>query len=216
MTEKVWIIDDERELADAIAKYFSMFGIGARAEYEASAIEKLPADLGVVLLDINLKNASGYDCIADIRRRCPYAKILLISARSEERDMLKGYHLGADDYIVKPFSLQVMLCKVRNLLASGDKPLEEYRGLSVDKDSMTIARDGESIRLKNMEFKLFYHLFCNRGKVLDKDDIIRAVWGEGYYSDNTLNVHIRRIREKIEKYNGEFITTVWGIGYRFE
>lgn len=216
MEEKVWIIDDERELADAIAKYFTMFGLLARAEYEASAVEKIPIDVRVVLLDINLGMNCGYDCIEIIRTRCPHAKILLISARSEERDMLKGYHLGADDYIVKPFSLQVMLCKVQKLLSDGERAVEEYRGLKVDKEAMTITRNGVVVRLKNMEFKLFYYLFCNRGKALDKDVIIREVWGEGYYSDNTLNVHIRRIREKIESYGGEYITTLWGIGYKFE
>ncbi|MDE7078930.1 MAG: response regulator transcription factor [Clostridia bacterium] len=216
MEDKVWIIDDEKELADAIAKYFTMFGLSARAEYGISALQKIPIDIRVILLDINLGRDCGYDYIEVIRKRCPQAKILLISARSEERDMLRGYHLGADDYIIKPFSLQVMLCKVQKLLQDGEKTLEEYRGLSVDKDAMTITRDGVTQRLKNMEFKLFYYLFCNRGKVLDKDDIIRDVWGEGYYTDNTLNVHIRRIREKIEKYSGEFITTVWGVGYQFE
>ena len=162
MDEKVWIIADEKELADAIAKYFTMFGLSARAEYSALAIGNIPVDVKVVLLDINLGRDCGYDFIEEIRKRCPQAKILLISARSEERDMLKGYHLGADDYIVKPFSLQVMLCKVRNLLFNGEKSLEEYRGLSVDKDAMSVTRDGVTQRLKNMEFKLFYYLFCNR------------------------------------------------------
>ena len=159
---------------------------------------------------------SGYDCISIIREKSPLAKILLISARSEERDLLKGYYLGADDYIIKPFSLQVLLLKVKNLLEKENKAIEVYKDLTVDKAAMIIRRGDESISLKNMEFKLFMYLFNNRGKVLDKDDIIKNVWGAGYYSDNTLNIHIRRIREKLEKYQGEFITTIWGTGYKFE
>ena len=207
---------DEKELADTMAKYFGMFGLPAHAEYTADSVKIMPNNIRVVLLDINLGLQSGYDCISVIREKTPTAKILLISARSEERDMLKGYNLGADDYIIKPFSLQVLLLKVKNLISKENVGVEKYKDLIVDKDSMIIKRGEEIIKLKNMEFKLFMYLFNNRGKVLDKDDIILNVWGQGYYSDNTLNIHIRRIREKLEKYQGEFITTVWGTGYKFE
>ena len=216
MNELVWIIDDEKELADTMAKYFGMFGLPAHAEYTADSVKIMPNNIRVVLLDINLGLQSGYDCISVIREKTPTAKILLISARSEERDMLKGYNLGADDYIIKPFSLQVLLLKVKNLISKENVGVEKYKDLIVDKDSMIIKRGEEIIKLKNMEFKLFMYLFNNRGKVLDKDDIILNVWGQGYYSDNTLNIHIRRIREKLEKYQGEFITTVWGTRYKFE
>lgn len=213
--QDIWIIDDEKELADTIAKYFSMFNLSARAEYEAKAIEKIESDVKVVLLDINLDGASGYDLIELIKERCRDAKILLISARQEERDMLKGYYLGADDYIVKPFSLKVLLCKVKKLLKK-DEGIERYKDLAVDKNAMVVMRGGEKIKFKNMEFRLFYYLFSNRGKALDKDDIIKAVWGNGYYTDNTLNVHIRRIREKLKCDANEYIVTLWGVGYRFE
>jgi len=213
--QDIWIIDDERELADAIAKYFAMFGLSANAEYDAKAVENIPCDVEIVLLDINLGAVSGYDLIGKIKERCSEAKILLISAREEERDMLRGYYLGADDYIVKPFSLKVLLCKVQKLLEKKKNTAEHYRNLIVDKNAMTVIRDGEEIKLKNMEFRLFYYLFSNRGKALDKDDIIRNVWGEGYYTDNTLNVHIRRIRERLERYPNEYIVTLWGLGYKF-
>ena len=212
--QDIWIIDDEKELANAIAKYFAMFGLSARAEYDAKAVESISSDVKIVLLDINLGAVSGYDLIKTIKDRCPSSKILLISARSQEMDMLKGYYLGADDCIVKPFSLKVLLCKVKKLLEK-ETSVESYRDLAVDKDAMTLTRNGEQIKLKNMEFRLFYYLFSNRGKALDKDDIIRAVWGEGYYTDNTLNVHIRRIRERLESYPNEYIVTLWGLGYKF-
>lgn len=216
MEEKIWIIDDEKELADSVAEYFGIFGEAVHAEYTAQSVNNLTKEVRVVLLDINLGRQSGYDCIATIREKAPYAKVLLISARNEERDMLRGYYLGADDYITKPFSLQVLLLKVKNLLSKENIGVETYKDLIVDKDAMTITRDAEVIRLKNMEFRLFVYLFNNRGKVLDKDDIIRNVWGEGFYSDNTLNIHIRRIREKLERFQGEYITTIWGTGYKFE
>ncbi len=215
MAEQIWIIDDERELADSVAKYFGMFGLAVHTEYTADSIKAISSDVKVVLLDINLGRQSGYDCIEIIRKLAPQAKILLISARNAECDMLKGYHLGADDYIVKPFSLQVLLLKVKNLIAKENLGVECYKDLMVDKDAMTIKRGEEVIHLKNMEFKLFIYLFNNRGKVLDKDDIIFNVWGEGYYSDNTLNIHIRRIREKLERFSGEYIATIWGTGYKF-
>lgn len=216
MEEKIWIIDDEKELADSVAEYFGIFGEAVHAEYTAQSVNNLTKEVRVVLLDINLGRQSGYDCIATIREKAPYAKVLLISARNEERDMLRGYYLGADDYITKPFSLQVLLLKVKKLLSKENIGVENYKDLIVDKDAMTITRGDEVIRLKNMEFRLFVYLFNNRGKVLDKDDIIRNVWGEGFYSDNTLNIHIRRIREKLERFQGEYITTIWGTGYKFE
>lgn len=216
MNEKIWIIDDEKELADSVAEYFGIFGEEVHAEYSADGLNSLSNEVRIVLLDINLGRQSGYDCISLIREKAPYAKVLLISARSEERDMLKGYYLGADDYIVKPFSLQVLLLKVKNLLSKGNVGTESYKDLVVDKDAMTVTRGDEVIHLKNMEFRLFVYLFNNRGKVLDKDDIIRNVWGEGFYSDNTLNIHIRRIREKLERFQGEYISTIWGTGYKFE
>lgn len=216
MTEKIWIVDDEKELADSVAEYFGMFGEAVKAVYSADMLHHLPSDVKVVLLDINLGRESGFDCISIIRARASQAKILLISARSEERDMLKGYYLGADDYITKPFSLQVLLLKVKNLLACQNAVTKTYRDLVVNAEAATINRGDEVIRLKNMEFKLFLYLFNNRGKVLDKDDIIKNVWGEGFYSDNTLNIHIRRIREKLERYPSEYITTIWGTGYKFE
>lgn len=215
MAEQIWIIDDEKELADSVAKYFGMFGLAVHTEYTAESVKKISADVKVVLLDINLGRQSGYDCIEILRKLVPQAKILLISARNAECDMLKGYHLGADDYIVKPFSLQVLLLKVKNLIAKESCGVEYYKDLTIDKDAMLIKRGEECIHLKNMEFKLFMYLYNNRGKVLDKDDIILNVWGKGYYSDNTLNIHIRRIREKLERFSGEYITTIWGTGYKF-
>ena len=212
----VAIIDDEKELALAIEKYFSMFGLSARSWYDEKAVEEIDSNIKVVLLDINLGKSCGFDLISEIKNRCQGAKVLLISARQEERDMIKGYYMGADDYITKPFSLKVLLLKVRNLLMANAAALETYRDIQVDVDAMTIRRGEDVINLKNMEFRLFYYLFSNRGKVLDKDEIIRAVWGEGYYTDNTLNVHIRRIREKLERRAGEYITTVWGVGYKFQ
>lgn len=214
MQENIWIVDDEKELADSVVEYFGMFGEHVHAAYTADELKKLPEDVEVVLLDLNLGKQSGFDCISVIKEKAPNAKVLIITARSEERDMLKGYYLGADDYIVKPFSLQVLLLKLKNLLAKTE--VTKYKDLVIDKDAMTITRGEQVIAFKNMEFRLFIYLFNNRGKVLDKDDIIKNVWGEGFYSDNTLNIHIRRIREKLERFQGEYISTIWGTGYKFE
>ena len=143
----VAIIDDERELAITIEKYFSMFGLSAKVGYGAEAIGELEEDIKVVLLDVNLGMSCGFDLIAQIKIKCPHAKVLLISARSEERDMIKGYYMGADDYITKPFSLKVLLLKVRNLISSTSVAVETYRDLQVDVNAMTVKKDGEIIKL---------------------------------------------------------------------
>lgn len=215
METDVLIVDDEKELADAVKEYFDLFGIRCECRYD-SRFYLTDWQAKVLLLDINLGGMSGYEILTKIRLQKPDQRVILISARQSEYDLLKGYGLGADDYIVKPFSLNVLLLKIKNLLARDEDSLrrESYRDLTVDGKAMKVERDGAEIPLKNMEFKLFYYLFTHRNQVIDKEEIIRSVWGDGYTSDNTLNVHIKRIREKLERSPQEYIVTVWGVGYK--
>lgn len=212
----VLIVDDERELADAVRDYFNMFGLECACRYDSKFNDEAWS-AKILLLDINLVGQSGYELLEKIKRDRPDQRVILISARQNEYDLIKGYGLGADDYIVKPFSLNVLLMKIKNILTRSDDGaiIETYRDLTVNRRAMEVSRDGEIIPLKNMEFKLFYFLFCNRGRVVDKEEIIRNVWGEGYTSDNSLNVHVKRIREKLERVPQEYILTVWGVGYKF-
>jgi two-component system response regulator RegX3 len=159
--------------------------------------------------------------------------ILFISARQSDDDVLIALNIGGDDYIKKPYALSVILAKVkvilkryenRNFLIDGkaDHTQEEERDvcgeLKIDEDAMRVYIKGKDAGLKTKEFKLFHYLYVNKNKVITKDELFANVWGDAFFSDGTLNVHIRKIREKIEEdpNHPKYIKTIWGTGYIFE
>ena len=165
-------------------------------------------------MDINLANKSGYDICRRIRENDKSQHIIFISAREREEDIIMGYSVGADDYIVKPFQMNILLMKVMNILNKGkEKSKKKFREYDIDEGSMRLVSEEKVIEMKNLEFKLFMYLYENRGKVVDKYEIINNVQGEGYYTENNLNVHIKRIRDKIGEERGAIIKTYWGKGY---
>ena len=216
------IVDDEAALSQSTCEYFNMFDV--HTEWVADADSCLhffqdnTADL--ILLDINLGGSSGFDLCKRLRETTKIP-ILFISARQSDDDMLLALSIGGDDYIQKPYSLSVLLAKVNVVL-------KRYRSapilpvsageLILDIDGRSVTLDGRKIALKTMEFKLLYYLIQNQGRVIDKDELFQNVWEDSITSDNTLNVHIRRLREKLEAdpNNPQYIKTVWGTGYIFE
>lgn len=208
----VLIVDDERELADSIAEYLEVFDISCDVCYDAdtcmSALNRNSYSL--ILLDVNLKAESGFLLCKEIRKSSDIP-LFFITARGDEHDIIKGYGVGANDYIIKPFSLAVLYAKIRTLI----KPNRSK--LTLNRQAMTAKLDGKEIEFAPIEFRLLEYLYDNRGRVMDKDEIIKNVWGKGYYTDNTLNVHIKRLREKIENDSAKplRIITIWGVGYKY-
>jgi two-component system response regulator RegX3 len=216
------VIDDEEALSQATCEYFGMFELSsfwvACAEDCLRFFEAHTAD--VILLDINLGDSSGFDLCKRLRQ-ITAAPILFISARQSDDDMLRALSIGGDDYIRKPYSLSVLLAKVKVVL-------ERYRtaataqlscgGLQVDEARRTAILDGQKLELKAREFKLLCYFMKNRGRIISKEELFSKVWEDSITGDNTLNVHVRRIREKLERdpNNPEYIKTVWGTGYVFE
>lgn len=216
------IVDDEKPLADSTAEYFNLFGVSAAAVYDAAGclgfLREHTADL--ILLDINLEESSGFDLCRTLRQSTQIP-ILFISARQSDDDVLLALNIGGDDYIRKPYSLSVLLAKVRAVLkragALENEPYSNGR-LSLDFRAGRVTVDGRQVRLKAQEYKLLCYLVQNRGRVLPKEELFREVWGDAITGDGTLNVHIRHLREKIEKDPNApaLIQTVWGVGYVFE
>lgn len=208
----VLIVDDEKELANSIAEYLEVFELSCITCYDAeSCLNELKHnEFALILLDVNLMTDSGFRLCKEIRKTSEIP-IFFISARSDEQDLIKGYGVGANDYIVKPFSLAVLYAKIRNLI----KPNRSR--LTLNRQAMTAKLNGAKIEFTPLEYRLLEFLYDNRGKVLDKDEIIKNVWGAGYYTDNTLNVHIKRLREKIENDSAKplRIITIWGVGYKY-
>jgi two-component system response regulator RegX3 len=210
------VVDDEPELAAGVCEYFNLFGVSAHyaldADYAISFLQENTVSL--ILLDINLGQGSGFALCKTLRETLD-APILFISARTSSEDMLLALNIGGDDYIQKPFNLSVLLAKVKVVLNRyGIK--KAGSGLQVDPATGRITLDGAVLTLKNMEYKLLRYLLDHKGRVIGKDELFEKVWdGGAFVGDGTLNVHIRRLREKVEADPNEpvLIKTVWGVGY---
>lgn len=216
------ILDDELELAQMTCEYFQMFDVscsyvGSVAEYEAFMQENT---IELLLLDVNLEHESGFLLCKKIREESDIP-IIFISARQSDDDMLTALNIGGDDYIKKPYTLSILLAKVKVVLKRMGKTAEDgkdksYHGMTLDKDTLTVTVGEKSVELKAKEYRLLECLFDNRNRIVTKERLFQEVWGDSFFSDGTLNVHIRKLREKIEKNPNEpeMITTIWGTGYR--
>ena len=235
------IVDDEIELAKMTAEYFQMFDISTMYVESATAcyefLDKNEVDL--ILLDINLGDGTGFDVCKKVREKYQLP-ILFISARQSDDDVLIALSIGGDDYVKKPYSLSVLLAKVKvNLkrveqLREAAKTGQDLSGNSVSVDTaesesekdimildaptMSVVMNGNRISLKAKEFALLKALYDHRNTIVTKDQLFEEVWGDTFYSDGTLNVHIRKLREKLEEdpNNPKYIKTIWGTGYILE
>ncbi len=215
------IIDDEKVLADSTAEYFNLFGVNTVAVYGADDCRKFfnvnTAEL--ILLDINLDDGSGFDLCKKLRETTDIP-IMFISARTSDDDKIVALNIGGDDYVQKPYSLGVLLAKVKAVLKRcGQAATDEYSDgyLTVNFTSKQVKASGNIVKLTALEFKLLAYLIENKGKVISKKELFEKVWEDKFTGDGTLNVHIRRLREAIEKNPNapEYIQTIWGDGYKF-
>ena len=226
MHYQVLIVDDEIELAKMTAEYLTMFDVTAASVYSAAAcyafFEENTAEL--ILLDINLGDGSGFSVCKKLREEYDLP-ILFISARQSDDDVLAALSIGGDDYIKKPYSLSVLLAKVKvNLKRVGRLREAQAVGtgtavaFALDAATMSAVRNGERIPLKAKEFALLKCLYEHRNTIVTKEVLFNEVWGDTFYSDGTLNVHIRKLREKLEDDPNApaLIKTVWGTGYILE
>lgn len=208
-------------------EYFEMFGVtcavAATSEECLSFLEENSAD--IFLLDINLGNESGFALCKTLREKYD-TPILFISARQSDDDVLVALNIGGDDYIKKPYTLSVLLAKVKVQLKRVEalkqlgsaQPKASDEKFTIDAATMSCTVEGKTVQLKSKEFQLLSCLYSHKNTIVSKEQLFNEVWGDSFYSDSTLNVHIRRLREKIESDPNEpsFIKTVWGTGYILE
>ena len=233
------IVDDETELAKMTAEYFRMFDI--TTEYVESCEECLSFfennTVDLVLLDINLQDGLGFDVCKKLREDMQMP-ILFISARQSDDDVLIALSIGGDDYIKKPYSLSVLLAKVKvnlkrvnqlkmaensdnNPGKKGEAPDSADTGIGgfvMDESTMSVSINGNRIALKAKEYALLNCLYEHHDTIVKKEVLFDEVWGDSFFSDSTLNVHIRKLREKIEEdpNKPKYIKTIWGTGYILE
>lgn len=228
---KVLIIDDEKEIAESTAEYFNMFDIEtvAATSYEEGFQILREEEISLLLLDINLGERSGFELCKKLRRESNLP-ILFISARTSDDDVLTALNIGGDDYIKKPFSLNILLAKVKAMLKrcgntekeavleTGTAAGKVEKHLRLDVDGYRVYVDGTPVKLKRMELLILKYLMENEGRVVPKDELFEQVWPDQFVSDGTVMVHIRQLRKKIEKNPNEpeYLKTVWGTGYIYE
>ena len=215
------IIDDEKLLADSTAEYFNLFGVKTAVCYGVSECRRFLEEhtAGLLLLDINLGDGSGFALCKELRERTGIP-ILFISARTSDDDQSMAFHIGGDDYVPKPYSLGVLLAKVKAVLKRlGPEAEAGYSDgwLAVDVPGRQVSVNGRAVKLTALEFKLLSFLADHAGRVVSKQELFEQVWGDKFTGDGTLNVHIRKLREAIEPDPGNprYIHTVWGEGYKF-
>ncbi len=215
------IIDDEKILADSTAEYFNLFGVSTVAVYSVEESRKFFKDntAELILLDINLGDGSGFDLCKALREKTNIP-ILFISARTSDDDKIVALNIGGDDYVQKPYSLGVLLAKVKAVLKRyGQAATTEYTDgyLTVDFLSKQVKVNGTAVKLTALEYRLLTYLIEHKDRVISKKELFEKVWEDRFTGDGTLNVHIRRLREAIESTPNEpkYIVTVWGDGYKF-
>lgn len=215
------IIDDEKELADNTCDYLNMFNVKTYACYNKKEYKDFfkKNDASLILLDINLDDGSGFDICKEIRKEKDIP-ILFISARNADDDKIIALTIGGDDYIEKPYSLGVLLAKVKATLkrfTGKENNIYDDGNLKIDYINKKVFINSLDVKLTSMEFKLLAYLVDNKNRLVTKDEIFDKVWNDKFTLDGTLNVHIRKIREAIEKdpNNPKYIITVWKEGYKF-
>lgn len=224
----ILVADDEKEIRDAIDIYLRSEGFKVLKACDGiEALELLEREpVHLVLLDIMMPRLDGIKTCMKIRedKNIP---IIMVSAKTEDRDKILGLNIGADDYVVKPFNHLELVARVKSQLRRYDKPLDietssqkiKIKDLFIDTVDKSVVLRGENIRLTATEYKILVLLASHTGRIFSIKDIYEKVWGEAFYkSENTVTVHIRRMREKIEanSKNPEYIKVVWGIGYKID
>ena len=224
----ILVVDDEPTIADVVSRYLVRAGYSTRVASDGpaalrSAGEERP---DLVVLDLMLPGMDGLDVMRRLRALGdgPRMSVILLTAKGEHSDRIVGLRLGADDYVVKPFSPAELVARVDAVLRrteSKDEPAEPivFDGLAVDPAARRVTVRGEEAQLTVREFDLLAHLVRHPGQVFSRDQLMDAVWEYSFYTDtSTVTVHMRRLRAKIEADPGQprWLQTVWGVGYRFE
>ena len=236
------IVDDDLTIAENTAEYFNIFDISTAfvTSYDEAISFLEDNEVSLVLLDINLGDRSGFELCKKIRLEFDMP-ILFISARKSDDDILMALNIGGDDYISKPFSMSILLAKVKAVLNRYEKALDvakvaaesvgQPEGVDTSGDRITITdnifldtsthkliKDGEETELKVREYNMLLYILNNRGRVVTKDELLKEAWEDEFIGEGTLPVHARRIRKKLEEDpdNPKILKTIWGVGYMIE
>lgn len=219
---KVLVVDDESRMRKLVKDFLlkSNYDV-VEAEDGVQAVDIFFAqkDIALIVLDVMMPKMDGYQVCREIRA---YSKvpIIMLTAKSDERDELQGFELGVDEYISKPFSPKILVARIEAILRRTNQEARagvmKAGGIEVDKDAHMVKIDGRDIELSYKEFELLTYFMENKGIALSREKILNNVWNYDYFGDaRTIDTHVKKLRSKMGK-KGEMIKTIWGMGYKFE
>ena len=219
---KILVVDDESRMRKLVKDFLVREGysvLEAENGIEAMDIFYEDKDISLVILDVMMPKMDGWQVCREIREESK-VPIIMLTARSEERDELQGFELGVDEYISKPFSPKILVARVGAILrrtrGMTDGELLEAGGITLDKAAHIVKIDGQTLELSFKEFELLAYFMENEGIALSREKILNSVWNYDYFGDaRTIDTHVKKLRSKLGK-KGEYIKTIWGMGYKFE
>ncbi len=218
---RILVVDDESRMRKLVGDFLIKGGyqvLEAGNGEEALTVFFAENDIGLVILDVMMPKMDGWQVCREIRKTSK-VPIIMLTAKSDERDELLGFELGVDEYISKPFSPKILVARVEAILRrtmQGTEAKLEIGGIVVDKAARIVTIDGATIELSFKEFELLVYFMENRGIALSREKILNSVWNYDYFGDaRTIDTHVKKLRSKLGK-RGEMIKTIWGLGYKFE
>lgn len=225
----ILIVDDEPKMRDLVKMYLERDGYKVTEAGDGEQALKLlnSSFFDLVVLDIMMPKIDGLSVCKEIRKHLDIP-IIMLTAKGEEIDRVIGFELGADDYVVKPFSPRELVARVKAMMRrvgsrtnANDKAVLKFSGLTINTEAREADVDGNKLSMTPKEFELLTFLAKNPGKVYTREQLLEFVWGYDFYGDlRTVDTHVKKIREKLSRYGdgqaASYISTVWGVGYKFE
>lgn len=226
--QRILVVDDEPRILEVVQRYLVRegFQVTTSRDGESALASFNASNPDLIILDLMLPKIDGLEVFRRLRLKSP-VPVIMLTAKGEETDRVVGLELGADDYITKPFSPRELVARVKAVLrrvTAGGNPDKDERpmtrgDLRIDPLARSVEAQGKALELTSKEFDLLWFLALHPGQVFTRTQLLDHVWGYEFYGDaSTVTVHVRRVREKIEPdpANPRYITTVWGVGYKFE
>ena len=221
MSKTILVVDDEERMRKLLHDFLVRDGfivLEAGDGEEALGVFYEHKEISLVILDVMMPGLDGYEVTREIRA-VSNVPIIMLTARSDERDELRGFDLGIDEYMTKPFSPKLLVARVEAVLRRTEGPREEkleLSGIVLDRQAHTVTVDGRSVDLSAKEFELLTFFMENKGRALSREVILNSVWNYDYYGDaRTIDTHVKKLRSKLGD-KGEKIRTIWGVGYKFD
>ncbi len=219
---KILVVDDESRMRKLVKDFLEREGYAViEAEDGMDAVDKFydNKDIELILLDVMMPKMDGWQVCKEVRE-ISKVPIIMLTARTEERDELRGFELGVDEYIAKPFSPKILVARVSAILRRSNvidaEEIMQAGAIVVNKGAHTVTIDEKSVELSFKEFELLCYFIENQGLALSREKILNHVWDYDYYGDaRTIDTHVKKLRSKMEG-RGDYIKTVWGMGYKFE